>query len=818
MDTTYVVKRGDTLSEIAVRYNTTVAKLVELNNITDPDYIVVGQVLKLTGSASSPTPNKTSKAEIKAFGLQSNTDRTVYATWNWSKSNTEHYQVIWSYATGDGVWFIGNESTVTSKQSLYTAPQNAYKVKFKVKPISKKRTVNKKETSYWTASWTSEKSYSFSDNPPTTPPVPTLEIDNYTLKASLTNLNVNATGIQFQVVKNDLSVFNTGTAKIKTSAASYTCKIEAGFDFKVRCRAYRGDEYSSWSEYTANVSAMPSTPDKITECKASSETSVYLAWTAVKNVASYDIEYATEKRYFDGSNETTTLTGIETNHYEITGLETGEEYFFRVRSVKSNNKTSSWSEIKSVILGKTPGPPTTWSSTTTAIAGDPVNLYWVHNSEDGSSQTYSELELYIDGVKDSIAIKNTDESEDGEVKTSLYTIDTSEYVEGTKIQWRVRTSGITNTFGEWSTQRTIDVYAPATLVMSVVDSEDNDINTLTAFPFYIHASAGPSTQKAISYHVTISANESYETVDDIGNAQIISAGEEIYSKHFNTDEDLMIEMSAHNLNLENNISYSIKCIVSMNSGLTAESYSDIVVYWEDEMYEPNAEISVDLENYTASVRPYCEDEDGNLIENVLISLYRREFDGTFTELAVDLDNMSNTYVTDPHPALNYARYRVIAKSAATGAISYYDVPGFPVGGKAIIVQWDEKWSSFNTVNADELAEPNWSGTLLKLPFNIDISDRGRSDVAFAEYAGRKNPVSYYGTQRGETATWSTVIDKKDEETLYTLRRLKQWMGDVYVREPSGSGYWANVVVSFSQKHLDLTIPVTLEITRVEGGA
>ena len=43
------------------------------------------------------------------------------------------------------------------------------------------------------------------------------------------------------------------------------------------------------------------------------------------------------------------------------------------------------------------------------------------------------------------------------------------------------------------------------------------------------------------------------------------------------------------------------------------------------------------------------------------------------------------------------------------------------------------------------------------------------------------------------------------------------MGDVYVREPSGSGYWANVSVSFSQTHCETVIPVTLNITRVEGG-
>lgn len=42
---TYVVKRGDTLSLIANRYNTTVNELVEINNIENPNLIYVGQIL-----------------------------------------------------------------------------------------------------------------------------------------------------------------------------------------------------------------------------------------------------------------------------------------------------------------------------------------------------------------------------------------------------------------------------------------------------------------------------------------------------------------------------------------------------------------------------------------------------------------------------------------------------------------------------------------------------------------------------------------------------------------------------------------------------
>jgi hypothetical protein len=107
--------------------------------------------------------------------------------------------------------------------------------------------------------------------------------------------------------------------------------------------------------------------------------------------------------------------------------------------------------------------------------------------------------------------------------------------------------------------------------------------------------------------------------------------------------------------------------------------------------------------------------------------------------------------------------------------------------------------------------------MLNLPYNIDVSDSFKPDVSLVEYIGRDHPISYYGTQLGVTSSLSMEIEKDDEETLYGLRRLSRWMGDVYVREPSGSGYWANVVVSFSQKHCEVTIPVTLSITRVEGG-
>ena len=55
---TYTVRSGDNLSTIAANNGTTVAKLVSLNGLSNPNFLYVGQVLKLSGTATA-TPVRT---------------------------------------------------------------------------------------------------------------------------------------------------------------------------------------------------------------------------------------------------------------------------------------------------------------------------------------------------------------------------------------------------------------------------------------------------------------------------------------------------------------------------------------------------------------------------------------------------------------------------------------------------------------------------------------------------------------------------------------------------------------------------------------
>lgn len=733
----------------------------------------------------------------------------------------DHYTVAWYYDSGDNIWFSAGESDTKEKYSTYDRKSNALRVKCVVTPVSKTREVNGNETPWWTGTAVAT-IHSVDVDPPEVPDVPTVEIDKYELTASLENIRDGRSDeIQFEVY-DGTKLFSTGTGTVVTCQTSYKCKLNAGGSYRVRARSANligsGKVYSDWSNFTSPETTIPSTPDEITKIRGSSSTSVYLEWSKVNSAETYDVEYTTNVNHFDGSNNTTTVTGIEFNHYEQTGLETGDEYFFRVRAVNEKGE-SGWSGVKSVVIGKTPAAPTTWSSATTIITGDPLNLYWVHNAEDGSKETYAEVNIIIGDDDQTYTIRNpTAEDDEAEEKTKFYTVDTSPYKEGTKIKWRVRTAGITKVYGDWSIMRSVDVYAPPTLDLKVTNQNGDVINVLESFPFYIKGLAGPNTQMPIGYHVSITADEGYETVDSVGRKKIVNAGEVVYSRYIDTNDPLLVIMSAQNIDLENNISYTVTVTASMNSGLTAVSSVPLGVSWTDMTYLLDCEISIDKNNYTAFITPYCRDKDGLPVENISIAVFRREFNGTYTEIQSGLDSSKNTVVTDPHPSLDFARYRLVATDNATGAISFYDAPGYPVNCKSVIIQWDETWSNFDaTPDTNELMLPLWSGSMLTLPYNIDVSENNTTDSTLVKYIGRSHPVSYYGTQIDTTGSWSVVVPKKDKDTVYGLRRLAIWVGDVYVREPSGVGYWANLSVSFSQKHAELTIPVTIDITKVEGG-
>lgn len=67
--TTYTIKSGDTLSEIAKKHGTTVNAIASANGISNPNLISVGQTLRINGTAkSAPAPKKTTTSSVIKAG------------------------------------------------------------------------------------------------------------------------------------------------------------------------------------------------------------------------------------------------------------------------------------------------------------------------------------------------------------------------------------------------------------------------------------------------------------------------------------------------------------------------------------------------------------------------------------------------------------------------------------------------------------------------------------------------------------------------------------------------------------------------------
>lgn len=88
---TYTVKPGDTLSEIAEKYNTTVEKLAEKNKIENIHLIFVDQVLVIEGTAPS-TATATAAASATTYEAPVATEETSEATTYEEVAETTTYE------------------------------------------------------------------------------------------------------------------------------------------------------------------------------------------------------------------------------------------------------------------------------------------------------------------------------------------------------------------------------------------------------------------------------------------------------------------------------------------------------------------------------------------------------------------------------------------------------------------------------------------------------------------------------------------------------------------------------------------------------
>lgn len=770
------------------------------------------------------------------LGIQTGTTRTIYATWKGvSIKKMDGYAIAWYYSTGQGIWFSGSSSTTKDTNSTYNPPSNAVSVKFTVRPNPNNKAKWKGVDQYQTRNVPR----GGTDTTPSAPTTPSVDIstekgpNGYIVTAKVLNYqNEHSNGyLQIQILEDDTKeVANPKNVKNSNGVAStsFNAGKVGGHRYKARALAFgKNKEQSQWSSYSENHYTPP---DKATIDKLTTITfgTVDVSWTALAGADSYTLEYTNETvdgvPIFDTSSSAVQRQdNIKTTHYPATSLsiEPGKEtWYFRLRGVGSEqNSEGEWSEIKSTPVGKKPDIPTVWCYTTVGKVGDKIVFNWSHNAEDGSEQSGAKVGIKINDGEETVVDTLTTETS--------YSYDTAEagLADSDKIKWRICTrgvQGIADEWSDWSEYREVVVYSPPGLsfTVGVVDEDETD-PVVKSFPIQINATATPPSQTPVAYTVSITSNEEYDISGVDGMEVHVNIDEEIYSNYIPSGEhNVLLELNPGDLYLNEGTTYKVTMTVAMQNGLTAEASNLFIAKWEIPKWSPDADIFINRNTLSAYIRPFCSDEwEFEYRKGFTLAVYRIDFDSHLTLIQSGIAAEDNLTITDLHPSLDYARYRIVATDLKTGVVSYEDPAPIPVNAGCAVIQWDGDVRSFfvDPEIYDDVVE-DWSGTVLRLPYNIDVSDDISPDVSLIEYIGRPHPVSYYGTQEGSTSRWNVEVPKSDVETIAKIRALAVYKGDVYVREPYGTGYWANIKVSYSITHNKASVPVSFSITRVEGGA
>lgn len=171
--------------------------------------------------------------------------------------------------------------------------------------------------------------------------------------------------LNYQTQRATNSSFTTGLASATTTSTSNSMTgLIAGTTYYFRVQANAASSQSNWSNTVSVTTPQLATPTISTT--ADSTTQVTVTWGAISMAQTYTLQQSTSSSF----TSPTIVAGIVGTSRAMTGLISGETYYYRVQAVATGD-TSNWSNTSSVVTPiNAPGTPTITASlpnSTTAV-------------------------------------------------------------------------------------------------------------------------------------------------------------------------------------------------------------------------------------------------------------------------------------------------------------------------------------------------------------------------------------------------------------------------------------------------------------------
>lgn len=660
-----------------------------------------------------------------------------------------------------------------------------------------------------------------------------------------------------------------GTIANGSGTATITCTedITGESGYSLHTRNVSADGILMTSDYDTYSTTMPVAPtlDSVTPTNMAGK--VYLSWTNSWSDATGVIIAWTDDPDNWMSNDDPDEYEIKelASSWFITGLETGKEWYFRIRSVKSevdSETLSPWSNELVIDLASAPAVPVLYLSSDTITEDGMVTAYWSHVSTDGTGQIASNIveATYSGGVwtygNPVVATKEAQH-------VDIYAADQG-WTNGTTKYLALQTRSGSGGMSDFSTPVKIVVAAKPTLSITTNSLSGSETvteyflgdgvtdtfqcaNSMTATPTVtvegttatvvsytggaVELSTAPddgdevvityttgdndvltsmpltatiTTTNAVDLTIAIERAETYPMLRPDDTLTDGAKGETIYVNNIAAESSNSISIAIDDIigRLDDGAWYNLIATASDAFGQTAEQQIRFKVHWSHQSWEPTASFITDTSEFIARITPIA---GADYAVGDTCDIYRLSADQP--ELIVSGADFGTEYV-DPYPAFGpESGYKLVTVTATKDYITEdntfaeYDTTDDP---NSTYVQLDP---GFLVIDFD--------ADRIELEYNIALDNAWTKDFQRTSYLGGHVTGDHNRAVLRDLSASSVMVRGDDELNAYKVRQLARYAGLCHVRTPEGSSFVADVQVSEGQSYDNATIDYKLTIQKVD---
>lgn len=528
-----------------------------------------------------------------------------------------------------------------------------------------------------------------------------------------------------------------------------------------------------------------------------------------------EISWADHEDAWESTSEPSTyqISQMRASKWNISGLETGQKWYIRVRLTSGNGDAityGQYSEMQMIDLSSAPTTPVMRLSSAVISPNGMTTATWAYLSTDGTSQAYAEIceATYVSNVLTyGTKIAST---------TSAQHID----IYASSVGWQAgevhylclrvqASSGLMS--DSWSSPVPVIIAEPLTctltsssLTSTTITEQDENGNNVTRTATVL--AAMPITATAAGAGAADEVTVSIERATDYflerpNEDQFIGyKGETIAIVSRNGNGSVTIERDDLIGMLDDGATYILTATINDELGQAASASIEFEVRWSHQALIPTATIT--NINDVMSITPV--QPTGAVVGDVC-DVYRLSVDKP--ELILQGAAWGTQYV-DPYPTIGpYGGYRVVFRS---------------VDGDYITSDGLLAWTDYGQDEGVYYYTPktiiDFGSDRVELMLDMTLSSEWEKDFQETTYLGGSIKGDWNPAIRRTGTVSSRAIRYLDVDTIEVLHRLADYAGICHVRMPDGSNFHADVEVTISNDfgNSPRTAECTISMTKVDG--